>query len=194
LRAAVEVIDDVGWDRASTNVIAERAGVSIGSLYQYFDSKETLLSKLIEQHHQAVDEVIGSVLARYSPQQPIEEVFRGLFKGLVELHQRDPVLTRVLASGVPQHRSREMHEGKSEQFAVLLAQIGQQRSDIRIRDITAAAYIVVAVVEPLTRWIAHNAPSFLDTDALIDEVVTMLSGYLTGRYPHNKVTGTDTSK
>lgn len=48
IEAAEQLIAERGWQRLTTNHVAERAGISIGSLYQYFDSKEDLLAALIE--------------------------------------------------------------------------------------------------------------------------------------------------
>lgn len=185
LRAAVEVIDDVGWARASTNRIARRAGVSIGSLYQYFDSKETILEKLLEQHHEAVDQVLATALARYqaSPGRAVDDALRELFRALIQAHRDDPVLTRVLASDVPRHRALSAHGADSERFAGLLKQLLERRPDVRVRETNAAAFLLVTTAEALTRWVAHDAPATLDTDVLIEEIVAMLSGYVTRRYP-----------
>lgn len=54
LEAAAEVLDRVGLDGYNTNYIAERAGVSIGSLYQYFPTKEAITAALIESGHQRI--------------------------------------------------------------------------------------------------------------------------------------------
>lgn len=54
LEAAAEVLDRVGLDGYNTNYIAERAGVSIGSLYQYFPTKDAITAALIENGHQRV--------------------------------------------------------------------------------------------------------------------------------------------
>jgi AcrR family transcriptional regulator len=56
LRATARVLRSTGYDRASTNRVALVAGVSIGSLYQYFPSKEALVAALVEQH-------VGQMLA-----------------------------------------------------------------------------------------------------------------------------------
>lgn len=183
LEAAAEVIDEVGWARASTNRIAERAGVSIGSLYQYFDSKEAILAKLIEQHRESVHEVVVAAVARLfgDPPEAVDEAFRGLFRALIGLHREDPVLTRVLASDVPRQRSIKAHEGDFERFAAFLKQMLEQRPDMRVRHAAAAAFILVNTVGSLARWVAHDAPASLDTDVLIEEIVAMLSGYITGR-------------
>src|SRR5262245_47637657 len=50
LAATARVLVKDGYDHASTNKIAEAAGVSIGSLYQYFPSKEALVAAVIDRH------------------------------------------------------------------------------------------------------------------------------------------------
>ena len=57
LEATTRVLLKEGYDRASTNRIAEVAGVSIGSLYQYFPSKEALVAAVIDRHAQEISEV-----------------------------------------------------------------------------------------------------------------------------------------
>ena len=46
LEAAARILVDTGYATASTNRIAERAGVSIGSLYEYFPGKEAIFAEL----------------------------------------------------------------------------------------------------------------------------------------------------
>src|ERR1700742_4874000 len=70
-RATVEALVDAtarilvkeGFDKASTNRIAEVAGVSVGSLYQYFPSKEALVAAVIERHQQEIMQVVRGELA-----------------------------------------------------------------------------------------------------------------------------------
>jgi AcrR family transcriptional regulator len=177
-RAAAEVIDEVGWARASTNRIAERAGVSIGSLYQYYADKEAILAALVDAHRQAVHAVVGAALVRLGdPAVPIDETLRGLFRALMQLHRQDPVLTRVLSNEVP-----HQHGGKDEgeRSVAWIERILAQRPEVTVRNREAAAYVLATSVEALTRWMAHEAPAKLDTDTLIEETVAMLFGYLTG--------------
>jgi AcrR family transcriptional regulator len=51
-----------GYKKANTNRIAERAGISIGSLYQYFPNKESLMTALMEQHATEMAELVETKL------------------------------------------------------------------------------------------------------------------------------------
>src|SRR6516164_8568554 len=64
LRATTRILLKEGYDRASTNRIAEVAGVSIGSLYQYFPSKEALVAAVIDRHTQEVAEVTRKAMVK----------------------------------------------------------------------------------------------------------------------------------
>jgi AcrR family transcriptional regulator len=52
IEATARVLVREGFDRSSTNRIAEVAGVSIGSLYQYYPGKEALVADVIDRHNQ----------------------------------------------------------------------------------------------------------------------------------------------
>ena len=184
LEAAAEVIDEVGWAHASTNRIADRAGVSIGSLYQYFANKEAILATLMEEHRKEVHVVVGLALHRLEdPAVPISDALRGLFDELVQLHREDPVLTRVLATEVPHYLGDNDHGAKSEHLVRWLQRLLEERKDVRVEDAAAAAGVMAISIEALTRWLVHEAPEDLNTDQTVDEMVTMFSSYLTHRPP-----------
>jgi AcrR family transcriptional regulator len=173
----VEVIDDLGWAHASTNRIAKRAGVSIGSLYQYFRNKETILSCVFDRHRQQVHAVVGrSIEELGNPSVPFEIALRQLFERLLEVHLGDPALTRVLSTAVP--HLPPAPDKDPEQLTRRLREILDHRPDIRVRDPDAAAHVLAVTTEALTRWLAHEAPDELEPARLIDEMVTMLSAYL----------------
>ncbi len=64
VEATARVLIKEGYDRASTNKIAAKAGVSIGSLYQYFPSKEALVAAVIERHTQALSQAVSNALLK----------------------------------------------------------------------------------------------------------------------------------
>ena len=181
LKAAAEVIDEVGWARASTNRIASRAGVSIGTLYQYFADKEAILRRLVEGHHEAVHGVVSETLDQLEdPRVAVEEALREMFLALVRLHREDPVLTRVISTEVPHHVSSREDEQEAAALIDRLARLLRARQEVRVRDPLRSAHILATTTEALTRWLAHEAPHELDANLLIDDIVLMLSSYLTG--------------
>src|SRR4051812_5682214 len=77
LAATARVLVKEGYDRAGTNRIAEAAGVSIGSLYQYFPSKEALVGAVLARHMDAMMNIVRESLVRVAVM-PIEDAARQL--------------------------------------------------------------------------------------------------------------------
>jgi AcrR family transcriptional regulator len=184
LQAAAELFCDPGYDRASTNRIAERAGVSIGSLYQYFANKEAILAALLERHHREVHAVVDASLAELEdPEIPLADGLGSLLTRLVDLHAADPELTRVLTEEVPHlaHGSPETDE--VDHYVSRVVEMLRRRPEVEVVDPGISATLVVTTVEALTRWLVHGAPPHVDRTACIREAVHMLAGYLlSGRH------------
>jgi AcrR family transcriptional regulator len=89
-----------GFGNASTNRIAEVAGVSVGSLYQYFPSKEALVAALVDRHRQEISQAVQGELAE-AIQLPLGRVVRKLVAVAVKAHRIDPALHRALTEQIP---------------------------------------------------------------------------------------------
>lgn len=101
LEAAAQVFDAEGLD-ATTNRIAERAGYSIGTLYQYFPDKWALLGALADRHIDAACEHFDTVLSRLQETRPAwEEVVRQVAGAVAELHHRHPGLHALMHAYTP---------------------------------------------------------------------------------------------
>src|SRR5262245_45140993 len=95
LTATARILVRDGFDRASTNRIAMEAGVSIGSLYQYFPSKEALVAALAERHCDEMKEIIMGAMQRIWSL-PVAEAVREMVTVMVRTHAVDPKLHRIL--------------------------------------------------------------------------------------------------
>jgi AcrR family transcriptional regulator len=165
----------------TTNRVAARAGVSIGSLYQYFPSKQAILVALLEDHLKGLRPVIERSLQELAdPGIPFAEAMRRMFTGLLELHRdADPRLQRVLGEEVPHPpHIRERHRQSESEYVARVADILRTRPDVRVENPEAAARVQVVATSALSRWLAHDAPPGLDRDAYIDEAVRLLTAHL----------------
>lgn len=101
LEAAAQVFQREGLD-ATTNRIAERAGVSIGSLYQYFPNKHALLYALAEYHLGEVETSLRAVFAelhRAAP--PWPDTVRALVEAIVALHAKRSFVQKLMYEHAP---------------------------------------------------------------------------------------------
>ncbi len=96
VEAAAQVFSREGL-AATTNRIAERAGVSIGTLYQYFPDKNALLHAVAARHVRTADARLGALFARLRATEPsFDETMDQLLTALVDLHSGQPRLHAVL--------------------------------------------------------------------------------------------------
>lgn len=182
VEATARILVREGFDKASTNRIAEVAGVSVGSLYQYFPSKEALVAAVIERHRQEITHAVRGELST-AAKQPLAQGVRTLVAVAVKAHRIDPKLHRVLAEQIPRVGKLETAEtfGR-ENFAVFRAYLENHRDEIRVRDLELASFLCVTAIEAVT----HNAVlhekivSGEAMEALIDEATRLVVGYLAG--------------
>jgi AcrR family transcriptional regulator len=182
VEATARILVREGFDKASTNRIAEVAGVSVGSLYQYFPSKEALVAAVIERHRQEIMQVVRGELAE-AANQPMEQGVRTLVAVAVKAHRVDPKLHRVLAEQIPRVGRLEKAETfNRENHALFRAYLESHRDEIRAADLELAAFICVTAIEAVTHnaVLHHKMVSDEATGPLIDETTRLVLGYLTG--------------
>jgi len=103
LDAVIRLLKRRGAAAISTNRIAEAAGVSIGSVYQYFPDKRAIFIALHERHVEQVDRVLAQKIS-HSAGEPLGKLVSDLMDGMIEVHGSDPELAALLDSEVP-HRA-----------------------------------------------------------------------------------------
>jgi len=182
LEAAAQIFAELGYARATTNKIAERAGVSVGSLYQYFPNKDSLIASLHETHHIGIHEVVGKALKRFGdPSIGLEDGLRRFLEELNEVHEANPTLTKALSREVIREADVDTNSHADDEEAAEKDNLGKllfNRSDVRDGDPAVMTAIMGEVISHLTRWLLHDAPKSLDRDILREETVQLLFRYL----------------
>jgi len=181
LEATARILVKDGYDRLSTNKIAAAAGVSIGSLYQYFPSKEAVVAAVIERHTQELSQVVLNALLKLS-EHPIEIGARELIAAAIDAHRVDPELHRVLAEEVPRIGKLESIDAVERSGRALMrGYLEAHRSEIDIADLDLAAFILSTTVEALTHSAVLRRPDVLADEkaaGFVDEVTRLVVRYL----------------
>jgi AcrR family transcriptional regulator len=181
LEATARVLLNVGYDRASTNRIAEVAGVSIGSLYQYFPSKEALVAAVIDRHTQQVSQVTRNAVVKMAAS-PIEVAAREFVSLGIEGHRVNPKLHAVLSEQIPRVGRLENIEGNlREGYALVRGYLEAHRDEIGVADLDLAAFVLVTVVEALTHAAVLRRPDILTGEKarqFVDDVTRLVVRYL----------------
>jgi AcrR family transcriptional regulator len=170
-----------GYDQASTNRIAEAAGVSIGSLYQYFPSKEALVAAVIDRHMQELSQVTRNTLVRMASR-PIEVAAREFVSVAIDAHRVNPKLHAVLTEQIPRVGRRENAQANiREGYALVRGYLEAHRDEIDVADPDLAAFVCVTVVEALTHAAVLRRPDLLageKAQTFVDDVTRLLDRYL----------------
>jgi len=183
VEATARVLVVEGFDRASTNRIAEAAGVSVGSLYQYFPSKEALVAAVIDRHQQDIMQAVQGELAEILAQ-PVEKAMRRLLAVAVKAHRVDPRLHRALAEQIPRvGKLEKLDSFRRENYALFRTYLESHRDELRVDDLELATFVCATTIEALTHnAVLHYSKVFSDEamEALIDEGARLVTGYLKG--------------
>jgi len=182
LKATAHILVKEGYESASTNRIAAAAGVSIGSLYQYFPSKEALVAAVVDRHMQEMLELLRAAVDRVR-EQPVEAATRELVKVMIDAHRVDPRLHRALVEQVPRvGRLENVRAIDREAYTLIRAYLEAHRDELRVADLDVASFVCVATVEALTHAAVVNRPEVLSdkSGVFAEEVTRLVVGYLRG--------------
>lgn len=101
LEAAARVLVERSWDGFNTNAVAARAGVSIGSLYEYFPNKQALVDAVAHEHLAKGEAMLEQSQAEDRSSMTLEQFVHALVQGFIKIHHDDPALHRALSGTVP---------------------------------------------------------------------------------------------
>jgi AcrR family transcriptional regulator len=183
VRAAAQVLSRRGYDGATTNHIAARAGVSIGTLYEYFRDKQQVVAAVLDEHLSQGEALLAARVASFPNEAlsgPIEVMLGFFVDGIVDFHKHDPQLHRVLSSEVPHTRAlRARVTALEDRIIERMTLLFRLHPETRATDLSVVARVCVQVVDALThRWIVDGSGAPVAAQRLSQELVRLLAAYL----------------
>jgi AcrR family transcriptional regulator len=178
LAAAARVFSEHGYSAGTTNRIAEAAGHSIGSLYQYFPNKDAILAELVTAHAKAGIAAITRQLDAGLPDS-LEDKLRLFVRTAMDNHRDDPALHRVLFEEAPHPPEllALLHTAEEQAIATACSLLSAD-PQVRVIDVAMAARLTVNSIESLVhRFYSSGEPH--EAERFENELVAMLHSYLT---------------
>jgi AcrR family transcriptional regulator len=177
LTAGALLVRERGLGSLTMSSIARRAGVSVGSLYQYFRSKRAILVEL-RRRHQDEGRRIFLAEALQLANVPVATATQRFVDKMFEVHAQDPELHRALEK---EGRDGGVTDWERQAVQIVRAYYEGHRQELIVSDLDEAAFVVCATTEAVTHNAVLERPELLRDGRLAASLTRMLVGYLTGQ-------------
>ncbi len=177
LDAVVRILKREGFQAITTNRVAEVAGVSIGSLYQYFPDRSAIFEALHQRHIEEIDRLFARKFMEHAGR-PLDELIRALVDAMIEAHTTDSELYELLLTEVPRRKGRSKDFSVRLHGAFLLA-ISSAAPDLRKRgNLDKVVFVVAHMVEALCHGAVLRRPPGLSLVEAKAEITRAILAYL----------------
>ena len=177
LKAAGELLGEVGYDGLSTNLVAERADVPVGSIYQFFEGKDDIVAALVEQFQDRIRRLASERLDAVGAREDRKAFIAGLVDGIARIQAEASAFVCVFSGSQSHPRfdslarnlRRTLIRHLEDVFAEAFPRLPK---DDRNRMLAAWSDITGAMISNLDR----SKPG--ERGKLLDELKLVLCAYL----------------
>lgn len=168
-----------GYERASTNRVAQEARISPGSLYQYFPDKDSILTAVIDRYSDDLSEQLTAVLAGHLDK-PGPALVRATLDSLLDVLTENLEFLRLVVEQLPRAQFGDKAAAMERRIGDLVSTyLVLQRPSARVPlpEPATAAWILVRLVEHLTVQYVLERPA-IARDRFVEEMATLILGYV----------------
>ena len=177
LDAVVRVLKRDGFRSVTTNRIAEVAGVSIGSVYQYFPDKQAIFVALHKRHIEHIDRMVETTLIEHAASS-LHDLMTAMIEAMIDAHAADPQLYELLFSEVP-HRAEGTQDFAVRLHGAFLLAISSRAHELKTdRNLDKVVFVVTHMVESLCHGALFRRPASLSLADAKAEIVRAVMTYL----------------
>ncbi len=180
IEATTQLLIEKGYAATTTNHIAKRAGVSIGSLYQYFPNKEAIAVELLQRHivngpSYMASQVANAMKNLCAP----AEIVKCAIEAACDYHAENPALHKVLEEEVPHPAHiREAIKLNENLYVEAISNWIEQQRPHQLSDPTVAARMVFFMIKTMTHWYILYQLAAIEREVFVDELTAIVMRYL----------------
>jgi AcrR family transcriptional regulator len=177
--ACIQVLLDGGLERLTTTRVATRAGVSVGSLYQYFPNKQALLASVLEQHLLKIVEAVEAACLR-AKGLPVAAMADALVQAFFDAKFAEPDCSRALYAVAAEVGGDAVVTRLTQRAQLALCEMLATAADRRFADLAPISFVVsTSLVGPVQALLASGASAGV-VDRIRAQLSIMVSAYLGG--------------
>ena len=180
LDGAIRVFDRMGAESSTTAHIAEAAGVSVGTLYQYFSNRDAVVDALQDREF---DRALAMLVKHLGAESLTDAraLARAVVSGLLDLYRAAPGLHRLLAiDGLHVTPTERVQAFDRRVVEMLRAFFDATHFHIRRNNRHAAAFVLYQSVRATLLAAILEEPAGLSDEILINELTDLVAGHLLG--------------
>jgi AcrR family transcriptional regulator len=178
LSAAAHILAGEGWEAVNTNRVAAEAGVSVGSLYQYFPGRDAILAELGRRHAVGIVAATRDALER-AKNQPFAGAIGEAIRASIRLHEVDPALHRAIEDETPRLGPLDWREGVYSDIQHILCDMFiKRRDELGVEDVEFAAFLAATIVEGVVHAAMVSKPDELRNGRVEAELTRILETIL----------------
>ena len=176
--AAIQILERDGYDALTTNRIAERAGVSVSSLYQYFENNDALLFALAEHVLSLHRTSVGKFMAE-SPADAPEEWGRHVIRSVLAATSKHSRLYRMtIEMMIVRGRSKELAAPSRDIEQLLVQQAERFLPGVKRSLSPVVLFVLTRAIQGVMHAALREEEAFTGTQEFEDELTRLLRGYI----------------
>jgi len=175
--AAIQVLTKEGFGRCTTTRIAVRAGISVGSLYQYYPNRDALLAAVLKQHLDAVAGAVGQACQAHHGK-PVGAMAFALVAAFLNAKLRDPAKSRALYAFGQERGGAQLAARHRAQMVTAITAMLSSAPDAHFEDSAVTAMMALGVMMGPVQAVLEGRASPEFAARLERELVVLLSSYL----------------
>lgn len=176
-KAAVQVLLAEGGRRLTTTRVAERAGVSVGTMYQYFPHKQALLYALVQQHMAEYVEAFEAACLQHRGQS-IALMSEGIVNAFVDVKIRQPDESRALYKIAAELDTDELRIGTSRRLQDACSALLASATDIEFDDLPDVSFTLLTAMNGTMRALFELGAPAGRVGMLRKQLLALCRGYL----------------
>ena len=179
IEATTQLLVEEGFHHLSTNRIAEVAGVSVGSLYQYFPNKEAVVSAVVDEFADRQFEILATELADFDLDADIDTAVFGLIRSMLEAKKQEPELSKVLFEELPPVGQTDVLKDWTQRAVeIVKVTLAMRADEIRPVNLDLAAFVLVTACHGIVHTTVVDRPELLESNELAEETAQLILRYI----------------